>query len=59
MFTQNDLYRSMAAKYLRLARDTKDPLECSKFIDYAMICAQLLDQGERREEQEPRHQLTA
>ena len=59
MFSRNDVYRSMAAKYLRLARDTEDPLERSKCIDYAMIYAQLADQTEHREEQEPRHPLTA
>jgi hypothetical protein len=48
MFTQNDAFRAMAAKYLRLAKDTKDPRERSKFFDYAMVYAQLSERAERR-----------
>ena len=53
MFSQNDSYRSMAAKYLRLAKDTEDPLERSKFVEYAMIYAQLSEQAEPRETLRP------
>jgi hypothetical protein len=49
IFSQSDTMRAMAAKYLRLAKDTKDPIERSKFFDYAMIYAQLSEQAERRE----------
>jgi hypothetical protein len=53
MFDQSDAFRAMAAKYLRLAKDTNDPRERSKFIDYAMIYAQLSEQAERRETSRP------
>jgi hypothetical protein len=46
---QSEAMRVMAAKYLRLAQGTKDPRERSKFFDYAMIYAQLLEPAERRE----------
>jgi hypothetical protein len=49
MFDQSDILRALAAKYLRLAKDTNDPGERSEFMDYAMIYAQLSEQAERRE----------
>ena len=49
MFRQRDAPRVMAAKYLRLAKDTEDPRERSKFFDYAMAYAQLSEQSERCE----------
>jgi hypothetical protein len=53
MFDQTDAFRVMAVKYLRLAKDTKDAGERSKFIDYAMIYAQLSEQAERRDTSRP------
>ena len=49
MFNHSDNLRVMAAEYLRLAKDTKDPAERSKFFDYARAYAQLSEQVERRE----------
>ena len=49
MFNHSDTMRVMAAKYLRLARNTDDPRARSKFVNYAMIYAQLSEQAERRE----------
>jgi len=49
MFDKSDAFRAMAAKYLRLAKDTKDPRERSKFFSYAMLCAQFSEHSERRE----------
>jgi len=40
-------------KYLRLAKYTEDPRERSKFIDYAMLYAQLSEQAEWRETPRP------
>jgi len=45
---QSDALRVMASKYLRLAKDTKDPRDRKKFFDYAMVYAQLSEQSERR-----------
>ena len=53
MFDQSEAFRAMAAKYLRLAKDTEDPRERSKFIDYAMLYAQLSEQAEWRETPRP------
>ena len=53
MLNQSVAMRVMASKYLRLAKDTKDPRERSKFFDYAMIYAQLSEQAERREASRP------
>ena len=41
--------RALAEKYLRLARTSDNPRERSKFIDYAMLYAQLSEQARRRE----------
>ena len=53
MVNHSGVLRVMASKYLRLARDTEDPGERSKFFDYAMIYAQLSEQAERRETSRP------
>ena len=53
MFNQSDAMRAMAAKYLWLAKDTEDPIERSKFFDYAMIYAQLSEQAEWPETSSP------
>ena len=53
MLNQRVAMRVMASKYLRLAKDTKDPRERSKFFDYAMIYAQLSEQAERRQTSRP------
>jgi len=45
--------RALAEKYLRLARTSDNPRERSKFIDYAMLYAQLSEQARRREELPP------
>ena len=49
MLHESDTMRVIAARYLRLAKDTKDRRERSKFFDYAIIYAQLSEQAERRE----------
>jgi hypothetical protein len=49
MFNQSDAMRVMAVKYLRLAKNTKDRRERSKFFDYAMVYAQFSKQSEPRE----------
>ena len=49
MLNHSDAFRVMATKYLRLAKNTDDPMERSKFLGYAMIYAQLSEQSERRE----------
>jgi hypothetical protein len=41
--------RALAEKYLRLAKTSHDGRERSKFIDYAMLYAQLSEQARRRE----------
>ena len=41
--------RTLAEKYLRLARTSDDRGERSKFLDYAALYAQLADQSVRRE----------
>ncbi len=45
--------RSLAEKYLRLASTSDNPRERSKFIDYAMLYAQLSEQARRHEEPLP------
>lgn len=41
--------RALAEKYLRLAKTSDNPRERSKFIDYAMLYAQLSEQARRRD----------
>ncbi len=45
--------RALAEKYLRLARTSHNPSERSKFIDYAMLYAQLSEQARRRDGSSP------
>ena len=45
----SDTMRVMAARYLRLAKTTKDVRERRKFFDHAAIYAQLSEQASRRE----------
>jgi len=49
MFNRGDAMREMARKYLRLVHETTDPTERSKFLDYAMLYAQLSKQSEQAE----------
>jgi hypothetical protein len=49
MLKQSDALRVLAAKYLRKAKSATVPSERSKFFDYAMFYAQILEQAERRE----------
>ena len=41
--------RALAEKYLRLAKMSDNPRERTKFIDYAMLYAQLSEQARRRD----------
>jgi hypothetical protein len=41
--------RALAEKYLRLAKTSHSATDRSRFIDYAMLYAQLSEQARRRE----------
>jgi hypothetical protein len=47
--TESDTMRAMAARYFRLAKDTEDQRERSKYFDYAMVYAQLSRKAGQRE----------
>ena len=51
--SHGDAMRAMAAKYSRLALETKDPAERVKFFDYAKLYAQLSEREEWRETLRP------
>ncbi len=48
MLNHGHALRALAEKYLRLAKTTDNARERSRFIDYAMLYAQLSEQARRR-----------